>query len=224
MVFGEKEIRMTTMTITEKRTETASHILEVAKDVFAEQGFAGARVDEIARRAGVNKATLYYQIGDKKALYAEVIHNVLSNAAELGARAIEKAQTPEEKLRCYVRSIARTMDENPQMPPLMMREVASGGKNFPAEAARDLVQIVEILTTVLKEGHEKGVFIETTPFLIHMMVMGVIVLYKLSAPIRTNQPAIPKTIKKLDKNVSGAIAEEIEKLILRAVLKEVPRK
>jgi len=32
---------MTTMTIKEKRTETATHILEVAKDVFAEQGFAG---------------------------------------------------------------------------------------------------------------------------------------------------------------------------------------
>ena len=40
----------------------------------------------------------------------------------------------------------------------------------------------------------------------------------------TAQPAFPETIKKLDKNVSGAIAEEIEKLILRAVLKEVPKK
>ena len=39
----------------------------------------------------------------------------------------------------------------------------------------------------------------------------------------TAQPAFPETIKKLDKNVSGAIAEEIEKLILRTVLKEVPR-
>lgn len=37
------------------------------------------------------------------------------------------------------------------------------------------------------------------------------------------QPAFPETIKKLDRNVSGAISEEIEKLILRAVLKEVPR-
>ena len=203
---------MATRTITEKRTETAAQILEAAKDVFAEQGFAGARVNEIARRADVNKATLYYQIGDKKALYAAVIHSIMSNAAEMGARAIEKEPNPEEKLKCYVRTIARAVDENPQMAPLMMREIASGGKHFPDEAARDLVQIVGILTTVLKEGHEKGVFIETIPFLIHMMVMGVIVLYKLSAPIRTNQPAFPETIKKLDKNVTGAIAEEIEKL------------
>jgi hypothetical protein len=39
---------------------------------------------------------------------------------------------------------------------------------------------------------------------------------------RAAQPAFPEAIKKLDKNLSGAIAEEIEKMILRAVLKEVP--
>ena len=40
----------------EKRGETRERIIQAAKDVFAEQGFAGARVDAIARRAGVNKA------------------------------------------------------------------------------------------------------------------------------------------------------------------------
>ncbi|HVR42592.1 MAG TPA: helix-turn-helix domain-containing protein, partial [Thermoanaerobaculia bacterium] len=42
------------------------HILDVAAAVFAEQGFAGARIDEIARRAGVNKAMLYYRVGNKE--------------------------------------------------------------------------------------------------------------------------------------------------------------
>jgi len=44
----------------DKGTETTARILEAARDEFAEKGFAGARVDTIARRAGVNKATLYY--------------------------------------------------------------------------------------------------------------------------------------------------------------------
>jgi len=43
----------------DKGTETTARILEAARDEFAEKGFAGARVDTIARRAGVNKATLY---------------------------------------------------------------------------------------------------------------------------------------------------------------------
>ena len=50
-----------------RKGETVTRILAAAKEVFAEVGFAGARVDEIARRADVNKASLYYHIGDKKA-------------------------------------------------------------------------------------------------------------------------------------------------------------
>jgi AcrR family transcriptional regulator len=40
----------------EKRIETTRRILDSAAKVFAEVGFAGARIDEIAKRAGVNKA------------------------------------------------------------------------------------------------------------------------------------------------------------------------
>ena len=48
-------------------------ILDAASAEFAERGFAGARVDEIAARAGVNKAMLYYRIGDKQTLYNAVL-------------------------------------------------------------------------------------------------------------------------------------------------------
>ena len=44
-------------------------------------------------------------------------------------------------------------------------------------------------------------------------------LYKASDPIRAKHAAFPETLKKLDKNVSGDIANEIEKLALRAVKK-----
>ncbi|MCD6588326.1 MAG: helix-turn-helix transcriptional regulator, partial [Candidatus Fermentibacteraceae bacterium] len=47
-------------------------ILDAAAEEFAEKGFSGARVDEIARRAGINKAMLYYRIGDKEELYRRV--------------------------------------------------------------------------------------------------------------------------------------------------------
>lgn len=44
-------------------------------------------------------------------------------------------------------------------------------------------------------------------------------LYEASDPIRAKHAAFPETLKKLDKNVSGDIANEIEKLALRAVKK-----
>ena len=133
-------------------------ILDAAASVFSEVGFAGARVDKIAERAGVNKATIYYHIGDKETLYAEVISNVIGNTAETLAHEIKDIHDPEEKLRIYIRTFARNIDDNPQVAPIMMREVASGGKHLPEVVARDIFRIVSMLRGILKEGDEKGIF------------------------------------------------------------------
>ena len=205
--------------LVEKRSGTVIRILEAAASVFSEVGFAGARVDEIADRAGVNKATIYYHIGDKETLYAEVINNIIGNTAETISREIKDIQDPEEKLRIYIRTFARNVDNNPQVAPVMMREVASGGKHLPEGVARDIFRIVNMLSGILKEGEEKGIFIETIPFLIHIMVVGAMITYKTWGPIRARYDWLPVAIKKLDDGISGNIVGEIEKLILKAVKK-----
>ena len=194
-------------------------ILDAAASFFSEVGFAGARVDEIAERAGVNKATIYYHIGDKETLYAEVINNVIGNTAETLAHEIKDIHDPEEKLRIYIRTFARNIDDNPQVAPIMMREVASGGRHLPEVVARDIFRIVSILQDILKEGAEKEIFIETIPFLIHIMVVGTIITYKTSAPIRVKYGWLPESIRNLDDRIYGDIAGEIERLILKAVKK-----
>ena len=51
---------------------TRKKLLTAARREFARSGLAGARVDEIADRAGVNKQLVYHYFGDKDALYLEV--------------------------------------------------------------------------------------------------------------------------------------------------------
>jgi TetR/AcrR family transcriptional regulator len=201
----------------ERKSETVERILDAAKDVFSEVGFAGARVDEIARRAGVNKAALYYHIGDKKALYAEVIHDIIGTAAERLMRMIKEAKTPEEKIKTYIRTLAATVDKNPQMPRIMMREIASGGTNLPEIFFHDLFSILGTLSGIIDKGKEDGEFIETIPMIVHFMIMGAIIIYKTIVPVILSGPAIPKILKGINKNVSGSIAQEIETLILRAI-------
>ncbi len=62
-------------------------ILEAAATIFAEHGFAGARVEAIAKAAGINKAMLYYRVGDKARLYELVVLRQFERAA----RAVESA-------------------------------------------------------------------------------------------------------------------------------------
>src|SRR5258708_28326237 len=52
---------------------TRKKLLAAARHEFARSGLAGARVDEIANRAGVNKQLVYHYFGDKDALYAAVL-------------------------------------------------------------------------------------------------------------------------------------------------------
>jgi len=198
---------------------TVERILDAATNVFSEFGFAGARVDEIARRAGVNKATLYYHIGDKKALYAEVIHRVIGTAAKMLLDGIKGSRKPEDKMKTYLKTLAKTFDNNPQMPRIMMRELASGGKNLPEVFFQDLFSIFRTLSGIIEEGKTTGVFIDTLPLMVHFMAIGATIIYKTMAPILLSVQQVPDELKGLDGDVSGMIAEEIEKLILRAIKK-----
>jgi AcrR family transcriptional regulator len=211
---------MASRTLNDKRDKTIRHILNAASKTFSKVGFEGARMDEIARHAGVNKATIYYHIGDKKALYAEVLHNIIDDALKRALRYLQDTQSPEEKLRHYIRSVTQNMDQNPYLAPIMMREQISGGQHLPEATAQAFSNIIGALTDILKEGAAQGVFIETIPFIVHSMIIGGVMFYKASGPIRSKHSNFfPETMKNLDKKLSGNVSEEIEKLILRAVRK-----
>jgi TetR/AcrR family transcriptional regulator len=201
----------------EKPGKTAEKILTAARAVFAENGYNGAHVDEIAERAGVNKATLYYQIGDKDTLFANVIHQVIGNAAQGIAHAVAKVDQPEEKLKVYINCIAANVDKNPELPSIMMREVAADGAHLPRVVVEDIVAVLTILTGILEEGRKKGIFVEVGPFLIHMMIVGTILFYKKALPIKDRQSWLPAEIKARDKKLKGSLGEEVAKLVLKAI-------
>ena len=209
---------MAAQRLQEKRAETNQRILAAARSIFAEVGFAGARMDEIAKRAGVNKATIYYHIGDKEALYAQVLHNLFAHAADRFRDNIKAGHSPEQKLKIYIQTFSDLIDRNPEMPSIMLREQAAGGQKFPEIVVEDLTRVVAIITEILEEGTDKGVFIKTSPLLVHFMIIGTIILVKKSAPIRSKYAplSIPDN---LDNSGQEHSTSEIEKLVLNAVSK-----
>jgi AcrR family transcriptional regulator len=202
-----------------KRAGTPRRILDTASEIFSESGFEGARVDEIARRAGVNKASIYYHIGDKHALYGQVIHDLFGNAAKQVVQNITASMSPQDKLKKYIHTLAGIVDRHPQIAAIMLREQASGGKNLPELVAQDMAGFVRIVTDILDEGFRRGAFIKTTPFLVHLMIIGAIVLFKMSSPIRSKHPALSDTLDEIkDHNLEQAAAE-VQRLVLNAVKK-----
>jgi len=209
---------MNSESLQEKKSRAIRRIVEAAAEVFGEVGFAGARMERIADRAGVNKAMIYYRVGDKEELYGQVLHEAFADMASRMTRNAERRGTPEEKLRAYIRNIVRTVDRRPHLPRIMMREVASGAKNFPEMAVGDLAAIVGSLAKILADGEKAGVFAKTNPFIVHMMILGTASFYRNMQFLRERLPHFPKSLKELDKTAQGGMAEEIERLVLKAVL------
>ncbi|NLN64595.1 MAG: TetR/AcrR family transcriptional regulator [Clostridiaceae bacterium] len=62
---------------------TKAKILETAEKIFSEKGFDGARVDNIAKEAGVNKALIYYYFKSKEEILQTILANLFEDAKEM---------------------------------------------------------------------------------------------------------------------------------------------
>jgi len=78
------------------RENMRDRIKQAAAEVFSERGFDGARMQEIADRAGANKAMIYYYFNSKEALFTAIFSENFTNLLNCSA--------PSSKLR---RSIPR---------------------------------------------------------------------------------------------------------------------
>ena len=163
---------MVTAEITQPTSETRNRILDAAGQLFAEQGFGGAKVDEIARRAGVNKAMLYYHVGDKAALFAEVVNTHVGRIRTLVAATLAESDEPRSRLGAIPRAFARAVREHPYLPQLMLREITAGGPNMPDAAIRQIAEIMLMTKQVLDHGASRGVFRPVNPFAAHLMLVG----------------------------------------------------
>ncbi|MFZ7113297.1 MAG: TetR/AcrR family transcriptional regulator [Desulfatiglandales bacterium] len=200
-----------------KKDKAVQAILASAREVFAEAGFSGARVDEIARRAGVNKAMIYYRIGDKATLYGEVLHQVFFGIYERLAQNLEEERSPEGELHAYLHTFSRTFEEHPHLAPIMMRELASGGKDLPDVVLVDLGRILGTLMGILEDGAQRGLFAEANPTIVHLMIIGPMFMRKSMDAIVSRRKQHSDILRHLDKDEPLDIAAEVERLLLKAL-------
>ena len=111
-------------------TSTKDRLLKAAFEEFSKRGFAGARVDEIASRAGANKALIYQYYGDKEALFKHVLEIKMHEMGRISTD--DPARFPE-----VVGEFFDFHAANPWVTRLTLWEALDfGGKPVPNEAER----------------------------------------------------------------------------------------
>src|SRR3954468_10870228 len=152
-------------------------LLDAAAAEFAARGYAGANVDRIARRAGVNKAMIYYHFRSKAALYREILHDMLDAVAGRVRAIAASAAPPDDKIRAYVEAIASEGEARPHFPPMWLREIAEGGGHVDAGALRYVREVLASLTAILDEGRRRGRFKPANVLLIHGSIIAPLMFF-----------------------------------------------
>ena len=173
----------------QEESTTLVRILRAASEEFADHGFAGARTERIARRAGVNKAALYYHVGGKEALYLAVLEEVFSDLGQGIEDAVGRAATPEEKLEAFIMSLARVVMERKHFSRILVRELASGFGNMPAEVIGTIEMVQDTFTGILEEGKRLSVFrADFDPRVGYTMILGGLHFMKMRTSIADRLP------------------------------------
>ncbi len=164
--------------------QARDRILAGASEEFSVEGFAGARVDRIAQRAGVNKAMLYYYVGDKEALYEAVLMNNFTLLTQAMQEAKAGSSGAEDQLRSVLAALVRTLHRIPDHPRLMVRELAAGAAHLPVPVVEQMARVFNVVRSILEEGRDEGVYRDVDPLLTHLAIVGSTVFLIASGPIR----------------------------------------
>jgi AcrR family transcriptional regulator len=140
--------------------EPRARILAAALAEFAEQGFAGARVDAIAERAGINKRMLYVYVGNKEALWLAALEHVYE-AMRIEERQLRTQHlSPQQGVEALVRFNFRYHVDHPEFVTLVNDENLLGGRNLARSTrVQDLYSpLLVLIDDLLSRGQQAGVF------------------------------------------------------------------
>src|SRR6476659_1298995 len=106
-------VRRTRRRQEDRSADSRQRLITAAAVEFAARGFAGARVDRIARRARVNKAMIYYHFASKQRLYRVLLRTMFSRAADALRAAAAGPAAPVQKLDRAIADLGRLIAEHP---------------------------------------------------------------------------------------------------------------
>lgn len=139
----------------QRRHGTADALLRAARTLFAHHGYDGASIRAITDAAGANLGAITYHFGSKRALYGAVLTECIAPLSERVRAAAGGPGAPLERVEAVVRAYFRAMLDTPELPRLMVQELAMGGE--PAdEVAAALRPVLAGLRALVQEGQADG--------------------------------------------------------------------
>ena len=152
-------------------------IFEAAQDVFIQKGFDGARMQDIAEKAGLNKALLHYYYRTKERLFNAIFAKVFSHFIPKVVVFIESDATLFEKIEFFVHNYIDVIIKNPYIPNFILNELNRNPDNIAkllGEVTSDVrsnafLKFKELIKSEIVKGNIKP--IEPEQLIVNMLAL-----------------------------------------------------
>jgi len=164
---------------------TRKKLLAAARREFADSGLAGARVDEIAARAGVNKQLVYHYFGDKDALYLAVLEWVYEEIRAQERKLNLEGLPPQQAIQRLIEASFDHLAAHPDFIVLLNDENRGGARHVRGSRKLEAMHspLVSLVSSILGEGVRAGVFRKgINPVHLYISIAGLSYFYFSNTP------------------------------------------
>lgn len=200
-----------------KSALTRAKILAAAETEFSEKGFYGARIDSVAKLAGVNKRMIYEHFTSKELLYKTVLVGVYDKLAEKEREFFVDDIEPVLAIKNIVYVYSHFLEQNPTFVRMLMWENLNKGQYIDKEAVRTLkLPTVNYIKAQVKRGKEQGVFRSDADE--HQIVVSLMnFVFSYFSNIYTLSSVLDFNMS--DSNAIAKRAEFVSDMIVKSILK-----
>ena len=158
-----------------KTENTEFEILEAAKDIFQQKGMAGARMQEIADKAKINKALLHYYYRSKQLLFEAVFKSAFSLLAPQLNKVLNDDSELFEKIESFTDNYVSFVVKHPYLPNFVIQELNKNPEFVNTLRAQKNFPSMEKFSLQVTESIQKGLIrsIEAEQLLINILSLNI---------------------------------------------------
>jgi len=145
---------------TETQKPRKEEILEVATRLFAERGYEGTSMNDVAERVGMRKASLFYHFATKDSLYEAVLDRLIASFQEPLSAIYQNGGTYTERLDVLTDTMVTALGARPYAARLLLREAMDWGPVIRGKLLERIVLVLEAGAMWVRAGQQAGEFAE----------------------------------------------------------------
>jgi len=169
--------------------ETRQAILRAAEQVFAERGYAGARMDDVAAEVGIKRASMVYYFRDKRSLYLALLQDLYGEQLQRYRALLASPGTARDRILGCLDVWAEHVAARPGSVRILMWESARVRRASADPLAAELAPIQQTISQVIAAGRRDGTFRALDPLRFLMIVTGATAFLTLGMHVLTAESA-----------------------------------